>query len=87
MSEKKQEAGRYTPGPYDSKQCWQCHHIISPELGMDMLPESGGYCLCKGWTEDVFGDACELFRKKFDRFPDWGMDQITREDWDNLNNM
>ncbi|MFC1732382.1 hypothetical protein ACFL6I_18920 [candidate division KSB1 bacterium] len=81
------EEKRPTPSPYDSEQCWQCHYIIAPGLGMDMLPEEGGHCVCKGWTEDVFGDACELFKLRYGSYKDWNIDQLTKEDWDNLNKM
>ena len=76
-----------TPSPYDSKICWQCQYIIAPELGMDMMPESGGYCVCKGWTDNVFGEACELFIRKYGSRQQWVIDPITKEDWDKLNNM
>jgi len=78
---------RPTPSPFDSEICWQCHYINPPELGYDMLPESGGYCVCKGWTEDVFGEACELFRRKYGASAGDEIDPLTKEDWDQLNNM
>lgn len=81
------EKNRPTPTPNDSDTCWQCQYINPTELGLDMMPDSGGHCVCKGWTEDVFGDACDLFKKKYGRQPGQDIDPMTREDWDNLNKM
>jgi len=90
MAKKKKSAPRknsITPSPYDSEICWQCEYISAPELGMDMLPENGGYCSCKGWTDDIFADACELFRRKFEIRLHRDVDPLIREDWDNINKM
>lgn len=81
------EKNRPTPSPNDNSICWQCQYINPSELGYDMLPDSGGHCVCKGWTDDVFGDACDLFKRKMDRLPDNDVDPMTKEDWDNINKM
>lgn len=82
---KKQKSS--TPSLYDSDVCWQCEFISSPELGIDMLPESGGYCSCKGWTDDIYVEACELFRKKSSHKQNYDVDPIIKQDWDNINKM
>lgn len=76
-----------TPSLFDAEMCWQCRYIIEPGLGYEMMPEFGGYCICKGWTDSIYGDACELFQRKYGRGQIRDVDPLTKEDWDNINNM